>query len=122
MTSRVRNAYASGHLTATELDALILGNVFASGNAAARPGQVCAVAGRAIFDDDPAAVDLLLGLWGGEAVYWATHESTALAARLRTLGKPSTVVVNLRLPRPVLRPVALQALRRASPAVARDLW
>jgi hypothetical protein len=96
VTSRVRNAYAAGHLTATERNALLLGNVFASGNAAGRSGQVSTVVGRTIFDDEPSAVDFLLGMWGGEAVYWA-HESTALADRLRMLGKPSIVVVSLRL-------------------------
>jgi len=96
VASRIRRAYVSGHLTAAERDTLTSGTVFASGNAAGRPGQVCAVMGRTIFSEDPAAVDLMLGLWGGEAIYWA-HESTALAARLRTLGKPSIVVINLRM-------------------------
>jgi hypothetical protein len=95
-TSRIRAACASGHLTAAERDALLSGSLFASGNIIGRPGQVCAVVGRTVFDDDPAAVDLLLRLWGGEAIYWA-HERTALAGRLRTLGKPSIVVSNLRL-------------------------
>jgi len=95
-TSRIRLACASGHLTAAERDALLSGSVFASGNMIGRTGQVCAVVGRTVFDHDPAAVDLLLRLWGGEAIYWA-HERTALAGRLRTLGKPSIVVSNLRL-------------------------
>ncbi len=95
VASRIRSACAAGHLTAAERDTLTSGSVFASGNAAGRPGQVCAVVGRTIFDDDPGAVDTLLGLWGGEAIYWA-HEDTALAARLRAMGKPSVVVVNLR--------------------------
>ena len=96
VTSRIRSACASGHLTAAERDALLAGGVFASGGSVGRPGQVCAVVGRTIFDDDPTAVDLLLGLWGGEAIYWA-HERTVLAGRLRTLGKPSIVVINLRI-------------------------
>lgn len=95
MASRIRSACAAGRLTAAERDTLTSGSVFASGNAAGRPGQVCAVVGRTIFDDDPGAVDALLGLWGGEAIYWA-HEGKALAVRLRAMGKPSVVVVNLR--------------------------
>jgi hypothetical protein len=84
VTSRIRAAYASGHLTADERDVLLAGSVVASGDSVGRPGQVCAVLGRTIFDDDPTAADLLLGLWGGEAIYWA-HERTVLAGRLRTL-------------------------------------
>ncbi len=64
VTSRIHTACASGHLSAAERDALLSGSVFASANTAGRPGQVCAVAGRNIFDDDPEAVDLLLRLWG----------------------------------------------------------
>lgn len=96
VTSRVRAACASGHLMAAERDALLSDSAFASGSTTGRPGQVCAVAGRCIFDDEPEAVELLLRLWGGEAIYRA-HESTVLGERLRSLGKPSIVVVNLRL-------------------------
>jgi hypothetical protein len=95
VASRIRNACAAGHLTAAEHDTLMSASVFAAGNLTGRPGQVCAVVGRTIFDEDPGAVGTLLGLWGGEAIYWA-HEGTALAARLRAMGKPSVVVVNLR--------------------------
>jgi hypothetical protein len=94
VTSRIRSACASGHLSTAERDALLSSSVFASGNITGRYGQVCAVAGRRIFDDDPPAIELLLCLWGGEAIYWA-HESTALGERLRDLGKPAVVVVNL---------------------------
>ena len=104
VTSRVQAAYASGHLTAAERNALLSSSVFASGNITGRLGQVCAVAGRTIFDDDPQAVDLLLRLWGGEAIYW-THERTSLAERLLTLGKPSIVVVNLRFAAHSLTPL-----------------
>jgi len=96
VTSRVQAAYASGHLTAAERDVFLSDSIFASGNAAGRRGQVCAVVGRTVFDEDPEAVDLLLRMWGGEAIYWA-HERTALAGRLRALGKPSIVVINLHL-------------------------
>ncbi len=95
VTSRIRNAYISGHLTAGERDVLLSGSVFALGNLTGRPGQVCAVIGRAIFDDDPGAVEPLLDVWGGEAIYWV-HDHTAVADRLRTLGRPSIVVTNLR--------------------------
>ena len=97
--------------------------MFAS-DSAGRSGQVYAVVGRTIFDDDPTAVDLLLGLWGGEAIYWA-HERTVLAGRLRTLGNrqsSSLIFASRGTPEPVFRPVALEAFRRKVAAVARDPW
>lgn len=96
VTSRVQAAYTSGHVTAAEHEVLLSGCMFAVGNVAGRPGQVCAVVGRTIFDEDPGAVDLLLRMWGGEAIYRA-HERTAFAERLSALGKPSIVVINLRI-------------------------
>lgn len=108
---RVCAAYASGHVTAAERDALLSGSVFASGSTTGRPGQVCAVVGRTIFDDDPGAVDLLLRLWGGEAIYWA-HERTELAERLGAIGKPSIVVANLRLAAHARTPLCFPPLPR----------
>jgi hypothetical protein len=107
-------------VTGAERDALLSGSIFASGNVARRRGQVCAVVGRTVFDEEPGAVDLLLRMWGGEAIYWA-HERAALAERIRALGKPSIVVINLRLTghsqhtRPFSS--AFEALRRATRAV-----
>lgn len=98
VASRIQAAYASGHMAAAERDVFLSNSIFASGNTAGRRGQVCAVVGRTVFDEEPEAVDLPLRMWGGEAIYWA-HERAALAGRLRALGKPSIVVINLILTR-----------------------
>ncbi len=94
--SRVRAACGASYLTAAEAGALVSGSALAAGSERGRLAQVCAVAGRSLFDGDPGAAELLLSVWGGEAIYWA-HERTALGARLRSLGTPSIVAVNLRL-------------------------
>ena len=96
VTSRIQLACAAGYLTTSEASALLSGSAIESAGTGERLGQVCAVAGRGIFDDDPVAVELLLSLWGGEAIYWA-HERSRLGMRLRLLGRPSIVVLDIQL-------------------------
>ncbi len=93
--ARIRAACAGGWLTLDEGEALLSGNAVDC-DRGQRFGQVCAVAGRSLLDEDPGAVEMLLSTWGGEVIYRA-HERTALGARLRSMGTPAIVAVNLRL-------------------------
>lgn len=111
MESRIRLARGDGHLTGSERDCLLENSLFARRGTDGRRGQVCAIVGRAQFDDDPTSVDLLLSTWGGEATYWMRLNKPALQ-RLRLLGKPSLVVVRLHL-------AALSAPPRFGPPLAR---
>jgi hypothetical protein len=67
-------------------------NIFATNNHRHREGQLCFVLGRSIFDEDPAASELLLAHWGGEAM----RGGPTLAPPLTGIGRPAIIRVALR--------------------------
>ena len=69
--------------------------MFATGYDGIREGQVCAAAGLTAFDEDWRGIWPLLARWGGEAIYH--HADAENRARLRTIGSPAIVVLDLPL-------------------------
>jgi hypothetical protein len=63
ITERINFALANGHLSEAEAASLRSENVFATGRAGNREGQICLVVGREAFDLGY-PVDSLLSLWG----------------------------------------------------------
>jgi hypothetical protein len=87
---RLREAHEDGLLSEAEHARLDARSVYALGEDDNRDGQVCLIAGRAGLDDD-AGCELLLALWGGEAIYW-DHADNADAPRL---GRPTVVLARI---------------------------
>lgn len=92
---RIDGAVAAGAITVEEADCLRAQTVFATGYDGVREGQVCAVLGQTAFSEDWRGVWALLTTWGGEAIYM--HAEADTQARLRSLGAPSVVVLDLPL-------------------------
>lgn len=94
--TRLDEALAHGALTEEQHEELASHTVFRRRNTNGRLAQVCAVVGRDPFDTDVHGVAPLLGIWGGEAIYWA-HDRTPTENVLRDIGTPSIVVIDLDL-------------------------
>jgi hypothetical protein len=94
---KLRAAHTAGAISETEHDELRSSSVFAHGSTTGRLDKVCVVVGRTALDEDDGLIPLLTS-WGGEAVYWA-HEGTSLGHRLRQLGTPAVVVLDVDLSR-----------------------
>ena len=93
-------ALAAGALTEEQRTRLGSEHVYAHENADGRDGVVCVTVGRAALDDE-GGHERLLGIWGGEGIYWAFgDDSTGVGATLRTLGRPAIVTLGIDLSRP----------------------
>ncbi len=92
---RIADALAAGAISTEEADRLRARTVYAEGSKGTRSNQVCAVVGLTAFAEDWCGVWPLLSTWGGEAIYW--HAEGETLARLRSLGAPSVVVLDLPL-------------------------
>lgn len=94
--ARIAAAVAQGDLTADAAELLTTSSVFASDDADGRVGQVCLLLSRLAFDQEVAGLWRLLGLWGGEAIYWANGDpGDPMFELLRSLGRPTIIVVDL---------------------------
>jgi len=81
---------AAGAFTAAQADALYAASPFQRGQSEIRSGRFWMVSHPLEIEDG--GVELLLGNWGGEGVYfWLSDE--ALKARVATLGRPRAVEV-----------------------------
>jgi hypothetical protein len=87
---RLRDAHSDGLLSDEVYAQLASQSVYVLNEDANRDGQVCLIAGKRGLDDVPGCA-LLLGLWGGEAIYWG-HADGADAPRL---GTPTIVVARI---------------------------
>jgi hypothetical protein len=94
MLDRIEAARQSGVLTEQEAAQLHQAHVFATPEHVGRAGQVCLIAGRTLFDDNPGACRRLLSTWGGEALYMS-ERWPLLDKRIRTLGTPCIVVADI---------------------------
>lgn len=90
---KITSAHAAGALTEAECDYLSQHHLYAVGNTTGRPGKVCVLIGRIALDED-GGLDRLLTLWGGEAIFWG-HDRTPMAERLKELGRPTVVAMDL---------------------------
>lgn len=91
---RIAGAVEVGAIEIEAADFLRAHTVFVKKHAVeGRRDQVCAIAGTDVFTEHPSGVRLLLSTWGGEAIYWCVGDG--MQARLRSLGTPSIVVLDL---------------------------
>ncbi|QRK11195.1 hypothetical protein JQX13_14630 [Archangium violaceum] len=91
---RIDRSLKSKVITRTESARFRKGHAFALGEELGREGKVCLFSCRQIMDDAE-AVENLLGIWGGEAIY--SHVGSEWENRLRTLGRPAIVAVDVDL-------------------------
>jgi hypothetical protein len=96
MADKIRAAVDVGALTAAEGEQLGRAHVFAVGEHDNRDQRVCLVLSARPLDSKPHGVRPLMRTWGGEAL---SMSSGALAwrDRLEQLGRPTVVVVDVRL-------------------------
>lgn len=92
---RIADALAVGAISTVEADRLGDHTVYVKGINGRRSDQVCALLGLIVFSEGSHGVRPLLSTWGGEALYW--HANGETLARLRSLGAPSVVVLDLPL-------------------------
>lgn len=93
---RIAGAVDVGAIDSEAAGFLLAHTVFVKKHAVEnRKDQVCAIAGSNVFTEHPSGVRLLLSTWGGEGIYWCVGDE--MEARLRTLGRPSIVVLDLPL-------------------------
>lgn len=98
MRSKLHAAVAAGAITRWQADQLHADSPLHR-QRRNREHLLCAVTTRRTLDEEADGLDLLLTHWGGEIIYfWQRNE--ALIARLRSIGKPSIVVVDLKPGRP----------------------
>lgn len=90
---RISQALTVGALTTESAAELRRKNVFRTGDADGRQGQVCLILSRCPLVED-AGVKPLLSSWGGEALSMAATETRPL---LESLGRPTVVVVDVDL-------------------------
>jgi len=99
--ARIWSARDAGVLSTDEAARLVAGSVYAmrsewpDDSLDGRTGAVYGVLGLRPFATQAHGLDRLLTLWGGEATYW--HADAPLMARLRSIGTPSIVVLDLDL-------------------------
>jgi hypothetical protein len=87
---KISDAYARGHISASERDRCGEENVYAIHATAGRDGRICLVIGRSIFDRDAGGLTPFLGGWGGEAINGGPGPGEDPV--LRRLGVPAIVV------------------------------
>ena len=97
IADRLDAAAAHGCLTADEREWLGANDVYTLRNSHGRANRVCLTSPRSLFDHYASGARPLLSTWGGEAIYWGAERNPAIIERLRTVGRPSIVVVNLDL-------------------------
>ncbi|MET9313094.1 hypothetical protein ABZX12_14820 [Kribbella sp. NPDC003505] len=99
IAARLRHAVAAGALSPKEAEVIASEHLLndLDGRGAHRTGQVCFVSGKSAFVDDLDGLLPPLGHWGGEAIYFAYHETDPRALRLRRIGQPAVVVAHLDL-------------------------
>lgn len=94
---RIEKALEYKAITPAEAEQLRKGHAFATGDEENREGRVCLFSNRQTMDDAHSVKDLL-GIWGGEAIY--SHVGTEWEPRLKKLGRPAVVVVDLDVNQP----------------------
>lgn len=92
---RLKEACEAGYLRPDERDHLALRNALTLNAGGKRRGHVCLSLGRNVMDDG-LGLERLMGLWGGEAIYWAVSRDE-LGSRLARLGTPAIVVAEIDL-------------------------
>lgn len=94
LQARLDGAVMAGLLTPQEVSGMSALNMLrpSARQRSNREGRLCAVTVRDAFDD-PYGLWRLLGIWGGEFIYF--DQPRHLQERLRSLGQPSLVVVDL---------------------------
>lgn len=96
---RIDKALECKVITPAEAGQLRKGHAFAVGEEENRQGRVCLFSCLQTMDEDEAeAVKDLLGIWGGEAIY--SHVGTEWEPRLRRLGRPAIIAVDLDVNQP----------------------
>ncbi len=96
LSDRIEAAFSNACITATERDYFHAAHVFATHEDENRRGQTCLFLGTYVLREDPDLLQDLLGIWGGEGLYM-TSASRHAEDRLRTLGRPAVVVVDVDL-------------------------
>lgn len=92
---RIVEAVSAGAVTPGDAERFRRQTVFATGYQGRREDQVCAIAGSTAFGEDWRGVWPLLSTWGGEAIYM--HADAGTRSRLRAVGQPAIVVLDLAL-------------------------
>ncbi|MDN5724770.1 MAG: hypothetical protein L0G99_02405 [Propionibacteriales bacterium] len=78
--TRIGNAENAGALSHSEAQWLRQHDIYTQRPSGRRDGQVCALLGRHKLTQR-SAVEMLLGIWGGEAIYWCAGDD--MRRRLR---------------------------------------
>lgn len=118
---RLDRAHELGHLSSEEHQRLKVGHlgVAEPTRARGRWGFVHLTVGEAVLDST-ASVELLLGRWGGEGIYFSVA-GEADRAVLRTLGRPTLVVCALQLDATSLSALSFHRLAQVFLGAARGL-
>jgi hypothetical protein len=97
MRERIDKALECKAITPAEAEHFHKRHTFAVGREKHREGKVCLFSCRQTMDK-AYSVENLLGIWGGEAIY--SHVGREWEGRLRTLGRPAVIAVDLDLTQP----------------------
>lgn len=96
---RITCAVEAGAMNDADAAVLRTSHVLVTDAYGRRRDQVCAGLTTAAFKHDVGAVDRLLTLWGGEAIYWL-HADEPFASRLARIGSPAIIVLHSPAGRP----------------------
>jgi len=94
---RIDKALECKAITPEEAEQFRKGHAFAIGKERGREGRVCLFSNRQTMDKARAVEDLL-GIWGGEAIY--SHVGNEWRPRLKKLGRPAVIAVDLDVNQP----------------------